>query len=217
MVTYAERDLMVARSTEQSKNRWKTTVLKVEKELSKPRYRKITDGLVIGFFIFVIVGPIINIFSTVIVSFGEIEANVFNDPLTGDLQWQIMGTVLLRSFWIAALAVLIDVIIGLPMAILLTRFEFRGKNLLDAMVDLPLAVPTSALGFSVLLFWGSRFGIAGLFGLDVGFLSAGPALILFTHVIFTYPFIVRSLKIVLQETPKVYEDAATTLGAPGLE
>jgi thiamine transport system permease protein len=175
----------------------------------------LTDGIVIGFFIFVIIGPIFNIFSTVFGSWGEIQSKVFNDPLTGDLQWQIMGTVLLRSFWIAGLAVLIDVIIGLPMAILLTRFEFRGKQFLDAMVDLPLAVPTSALGFSVLLFWGSRFGIAGLFGLDVGLLSAGPLLILITHVIFTYPFIVRSLKIVLQETPKVYEDAATTLGAPG--
>jgi len=200
----------------QEKNRWTTKLIAVEKELSKPRYRKLTDGIVIGFFIFVIIGPIFNIFSTVVVSYWEIQSNVFNDPLTGDLQWQIMGTVLLRSFWIAGLAVLIDVIIGLPMAILLTRFEFRGKQFLDAMVDLPLAVPTSALGFSVLLFWGSRFGIAGLFGLDVGFFSAGPLLILITHIIFTYPFIVRSLKIVLQETPKVYEDAATTLGAPGL-
>ncbi len=206
---------MAAKRTEQGKNRWKTSVLKVEKELSKPRYRKIFDCFIIGFFIFVIVGPIFNIFSTVFLSFEEIQSSVFNDSLIGDLQWQIMGTVLLRSFWIAGFAVLIDVIIGLPMAILLTRFEFRGKTFLDAMVDLPLAVPTSALGFSVLLFWGSRFGIAGLFGLDVGFLSAGPTLILMTHVIFTYPFIVRSLKIVLQETPKVYEDAATTLGAPG--
>ncbi len=206
---------MVDQSNEPVKNRLKTGILKVEKELSKPRYRKISDGLVIGFFIFVIIGPIFNIFSTVIGSFGEIQSTVFSDPLIGDLQWEIMGAALSRSFIIAALAVLIDVIIGIPMALLLTRFEFRGKQALDAMVDLPLAVPTSALGFSVLLYWGSRFGIAGLFGLDTGIFSTGPALILMTHVIFTYPFIVRSLKIVLQETPKVYEDAATTLGAPG--
>ncbi|OLS14823.1 MAG: Molybdenum transport system permease protein ModB [Promethearchaeota archaeon CR_4] len=199
----------------QEKNQWNTKVLAVEKELSKPRYRKIMDAITIGFFIFVIIGPIINIFSTVFVSWDEIQSSVFNDSLTGDLQWQIMGTALIRSFCIAGLAVVIDLIIGLPMAILLTRFEFRGKNFLDAMVDLPLAIPTSALGFSVYLFWGSPSGIAGLFGLDVGFFSPGPMLILITHVIFTYPFIVRSLKIVLQETPKVYEDAATTLGAPG--
>lgn len=206
---------MAVQTTERGKNRWKTRILNVEKELSKSRYRKLADAIVIGFFIFVIIGPIFNIFSTVIISWGQIQSTVFNDPLIGDLQWEIMGTVLLRSFWIAGLAVLIDIIIGLPMAILLTRFEFRGKRLLDAMVDLPMAVPTSALGFSVMIFWGSRFGISGLFGSEVGLLSAGPLLILITHVIFTYPFIVRSLKIVLQETPKVYEDAATTLGAPG--
>lgn len=198
-----------------SKNKFKSTILSVERELSKPRYRRLSDILVIGFFIIVIIGPIINIFSTVFLSWGEVQQKVFDDPLTGDLQWKIMQTALLRSFQIAALAVLIDFIIGFPMAIILTRFEFKGKRILDAMVDLPLAVPTSALGFSISIFWGTKYGLAGLFGLETGFFSPGPMMILVTHVIFTYPFIVRSMKIVLQETPKLYEDAATSLGAPG--
>ena len=198
-----------------SKNQWKTAILATEKELSKPRYRKISDAVVIGFFVFVIIGPIFNIFSTIITSTNQINSTVFNDPLTGAFQWQLMGSVLLRSFWIAGLAVLIDIIIGIPMAIILTRNEFRGKQLLDTMVDLPLTVPTSALGVSIYLFWGTNNGLAGLFGLNTGFFSPGLVLIVILHVVFTYPFIVRSIKVVLLETPKILEDAATTLGASG--
>ncbi|MHA1733068.1 MAG: ABC transporter permease [Promethearchaeota archaeon] len=205
----------MANHSETNKNKFKSLVLNVEKELSKKRYRVLSDALVVGFFVLVVMGPIVNIFSTVFSSFGEIRSKVFDDPLTGDLQWQLMLAALSRSFQIAALAVVVDFIIGFPMAIILTRFEFRGKRFLDAMVDLPIAVPTSALGFSISIFWGTRWGFAGLFGLDTGFFSPGPMLILFTHVVFTYPFIVRSMKIVLQETPRVYEDAATSLGAPG--
>ncbi|GAB4330430.1 MAG: hypothetical protein Kow0069_38040 [Promethearchaeota archaeon] len=197
------------------KDRLKTALLSLEKALSKPRYRKLSDALVVGFFVVVVLGPVINIFTTVFSSIGEVRSQVFDDPLTGDYQWRLMVGALARSFQIAALAVAIDFLVGFPMAILLARFEFRGKRLLDAMVDLPLAVPTSALGLSISLFWGTRWGLASLFGLESGFFSPGPSLILVTHVIFTFPFLTRSLKVVLQETPKVYEDAASTLGAPG--
>ncbi|MFX1479272.1 MAG: ABC transporter permease [Promethearchaeota archaeon] len=87
---------------------------------------------------------------------------------------------------------------------ILTRYEFRGKKLLDALVDLPMAVPTSALGFSVLLFW-------ALFGIEPGL-----TLIILGHIVFTFPYIVRNMKIVLEKTATLYEDAARTLGASGI-
>ncbi|MFW9942440.1 MAG: ABC transporter permease, partial [Candidatus Thorarchaeota archaeon] len=108
------------------------------------------------------------------------------------------------SFSIAAIAVGIDIVIGFPISIILTRYNFRGKKILDALVDLPMAVPTSALGFSVLLFW-------GLFGIEPGF-----SLIIFGHIVFTLPYIVRNMKIVLEKADTLYEDAARTLGAPGI-
>ncbi|MFX1428144.1 MAG: ABC transporter permease, partial [Promethearchaeota archaeon] len=83
------------------------------------------------------------------------------------------------------------------------RYNFRGKKILNALVDLPMAVPTSALGFSILLFW-------GLFGVEPGF-----SLIILGHIIFTFPYIVRNMKIVLEKVDTLYEDAARTLGAPG--
>jgi thiamine transport system permease protein len=177
--------------------------LKIDRFFSKPIYRKSLDTIVIIFFGLVIIGPIINIFSTIFLNIPSINQDVFNDELLGNLQWLNILSSLGYSFTIAAIAVGIDIIIAFPISIILTRYNFRGKKILDAMVDLPMAVPTSALGFSVLLFW-------GIFGIEPGF-----TLILLGHIVFTFPYIVRNLKIVLEKTSTLYEEAAQTLGASG--
>jgi len=178
--------------------------LRLERHFSKPTYRKVLDGVTIVFFILVIIGPVINIFSTLFLNLPTINNNVFNDELIGDLHWQNMLRALGTSFSIATIAVIIDILIAFPVAIILTRYNFRGKKILDALVDLPMAVPTSALGFSVLLFY-------GIFGINPGF-----ELIILGHVVFTFPYIVRNLKIVLEKTDTLYEDAARSLGASGI-
>ncbi len=177
--------------------------LKLDRFFSKPIYRKSLDTIVILFFILVIIGPIINIFSTIFFNIPAINEDVFNDPLLGNLQWINILKALGNSFSIAAIAVGIDIIIAFPISIILTRYNFRGKKILDAMVDLPMAVPTSALGFSIMLFW----GISGI--------TPGFTLIILGHVVFTFPYIVRNMKIVLEKTATLYEDAARTLGASG--
>ncbi|MBD3194202.1 MAG: ABC transporter permease subunit [Candidatus Lokiarchaeota archaeon] len=178
--------------------------LKTERYFSKPKYRKILDGITISFFVLVIIGPIINIFSTILLNIPSISHDVFNDELIGALQWYNILESLSVSFTIASVAVIFDIIIALPISIILTRYNFRGKKFLDAIVDLPMAVPTSALGFSVLLFW-------RLFGINPGY-----TLIIFGHIVFTFPYIVRNMKIVLEKSSVLYEDAARTLGAPGI-
>ncbi|MGB5911322.1 MAG: ABC transporter permease subunit, partial [Promethearchaeia archaeon] len=178
--------------------------LKIERFFSKPIYRKSLDSITIAFFVLVIIGPIINIFSTIFLNIPSISEDVFNDGLIGNLQWLNILNSLGVSFSIAAIAVAIDLVIAFPISIILTRYNFRGKKILDALVDLPMAVPTSALGFSVLLYW-------GIFGVEPGY-----ALIIFGHVVFTFPYIVRNMKIVLEKADVLYEDAARTLGAPGI-
>jgi len=178
--------------------------LRFDRFFSKPKYRKTLDSITIIFFALVIIGPIINIFLTIFLNIPAINERVFNDPLLGDLQWLNILNALGASFSIAGLAVAFDLIIAFPTAIILTRYKFRGKKILDALVDLPMAVPTGALGFSVLLFW-------GIFGVDPGF-----NLILLAHIVFTLPYIVRNMKIVLEKTDTLYEDAARTLGASGI-
>jgi len=178
--------------------------LKIDRFFSKPIYRKGLDTITIIFFLLVIVGPIINIFSTLFLNIPAIRNDVFADDLLGNLQWINILSSLGYSFSIAAIAVGVDIIIAFPISIILTRYNFRGKKILDALVDLPMAVPTSALGFSVLLFW-------GVFGVEPGF-----SLIIFGHIVFTFPYIVRNMKIVLEKSNTLYEDAARTLGASGV-
>ncbi|MFW9945255.1 MAG: ABC transporter permease [Candidatus Odinarchaeota archaeon] len=178
--------------------------LKIERYFSKPIYRKSLDSITIAFFVLVIIGPIINIFSTIFLNIPSISEDVFNDDLIGNLQWLNILNSLGVSFSIAAIAVAVDLVIAFPISIILTRYNFRGKKILDALVDLPMAVPTSALGFSVLLYW-------GIFGVEPGY-----ALIIFGHIVFTFPYIVRNMKIVLEKADVLYEDAARTLGAPGI-
>ncbi|MBD3255130.1 MAG: ABC transporter permease subunit, partial [Candidatus Lokiarchaeota archaeon] len=177
--------------------------LKFDRFFSKPVYRKSLDAITIGFFILVIIGPIVFIFLTIFLNLPTINKQVFHDELLGDLKWQMILQSLLISFIIAAIAVAIDLIIAFPTAIVLTRYNFKGKEIIDAMVDLPMAVPTGALGFSILLFW-------GIFGIE-----PGVNLILMGHIVFTFPYIVRNMKIVLEKADVLYEDAARTLGAPG--
>ena len=177
--------------------------LRIDRFFSKPAYRKSLDAITIIFFILVVIGPIINIFSTIFLNIPKIYHDVFNDELLGNLQWLNILRGLGTSFSIATVAVIFDLLIAFPTAIILTRYEFKGKKILDALVDLPMAVPTSALGFSVLLFW-------GIFGIEPGYF-----LIILGHIVFTFPYIVRNMKIVLEKTAVLYEDAARTLGAPG--
>ncbi len=108
------------------------------------------------------------------------------------------------SFLIAGVAVVFDIIFGIPMAMYIARQRntILGK-ILDNMVNIPLIVPTTALGFSLALFWGS---------LNVGS-SWGLVLVIFGHIAFTYPLIVRNITGAVEEVDQSYEEVAMTLGA----
>ncbi|MFQ6124779.1 MAG: ABC transporter permease [Candidatus Heimdallarchaeota archaeon] len=187
---------------------------KLEQRISTKPFSKAADTVTILFFFGFILAPIFGLFATVFLNWETVTKFVFNDKILGNQAWQITLTALKHSFQIAFVVMIIDIIIGLPMALILARYDFRGKEILDSFVDIPMAVPTSALGFSVYLFWGSPDGLANLLGLDKGLLSYGPILIIMAHVVFTYPYIVRSLKAVIQDVDLEIELAARTLGAP---
>lgn len=118
-----------------------------------------------------------------------------------------MGNALFNSFSIAFLVVVVDVIFGVPLAWVLARYRIKHKRYLNFLIDMPLVIPTAALGFSVALFWG---------GEGVGLLSKGYWMIFAVHAAFTYPYIVRTLTAAIEEIDATYEIAARTLGAPPL-
>ena len=117
------------------------------------------------------------------------------------------------SLQVAAVVTVFDIIVGVPIAWILARYEFRGKNILDTMVDMPMAVPTSALGFSIYLFWGTNNGLSRLFNSQVGFVSQGTLLIILAHVAFTFPYVTRSIKGIITDLDLNLEKAGKTLGA----
>lgn len=113
----------------------------------------------------------------------------------------------------AALATLFNAVYGFALAYVLVRFRFPGRRLLDALVDLPFAIPTAVAGIALTtLFAGNGWFGAPLeaLGIEVAYTPLGIAVAMaFTSL----PFVVRTLQPVLQDLDPAIEEAAATLGA----
>jgi molybdate transport system permease protein len=115
-----------------------------------------------------------------------------------------------------------SVVFGLPLAVLtawvLTRRRFAGRTLLDALVHLPLVLPPVAVGYVLLVLFGTR-GVIGsrlerLFGIELVFNRNGAAL---ATAVMSFPLMVRAIRISLETVDRGLEDAARTLGAGALD
>jgi sulfate/thiosulfate transport system permease protein len=123
------------------------------------------------------------------------------------------------AFWltleVAAIAVVVNTIFGVVMALALARGKFRAKWLLDTVIDLPFAISPVVVGLSLVLVYGTN----GWFGqslADAGIqvIFSVPGIVLAT-VFVTLPFVVREVTPVLREIGDDQEQAASTLGANG--
>ena len=116
---------------------------------------------------------------------------------------------------IAAIAVPINTIFGVGCALLLVRSKFRGKALLNAVIDLPFAISPVVIGLSLILVYG-RFGWFGgwLFDQGIQVIFSVPGMVLATMFV-SLPFVVREVVPVLHEIGDEQEQAARTLGANG--
>jgi sulfate transport system permease protein len=117
------------------------------------------------------------------------------------------------SFGTALIAGLINVVMGLILAWVLVRYDFPGKRLADAAVDLPFALPTAVAGIALATVYGPHGWVGGLFsplGVKIAYTPLG---ILIALVAVGLPFIVRSVQPVLQDFDAEVEEAARTLGA----
>src|SRR6476620_10277780 len=114
---------------------------------------------------------------------------------------------------VAAIAVPLNTIFGVGCALLLVRTNFRGKTLINAIIDLPFAISPVVIGLALLLVY-SRTGWFGPWldanGFQVAF--AVPGIVLAT-IFVTLPFVVREVVPVLHEIGDEQEQAARTLGA----
>jgi sulfate transport system permease protein len=108
---------------------------------------------------------------------------------------------------IAAIAVPCNAVFGVACAWALARYDFRGKRLVDALVDLPFAVSPVVVGLALVLVWG-RDGWLG----STSVIFSTPGMVLAT-IFVSLPFVVREVEPVLREEGTDQEQAAHTLGA----
>lgn len=122
------------------------------------------------------------------------------------------------SFGTALLAAAINVPFGVLVAWILVRYSFPGKRVIDAMVNLPFALPTAVAGISLAAIYGPKgwFGapILAWTGIKIAYTQLG---ILVALIFVGLPFVVRTVQPVLEDLDLEYEEAAASLGASRLQ
>jgi sulfate transport system permease protein len=117
------------------------------------------------------------------------------------------------SFGGALIAAMINVVAGLLVAWVLVRYEFPGRKLFDAIVDLPFALPTAVAGIALTAIYAPN-GLIGQFlkpwGIKVAFTPLG---VVVAMVFIGLPFVVRTVQPVLQDLEVEHEEVAVSLGA----
>jgi sulfate/thiosulfate transport system permease protein len=121
------------------------------------------------------------------------------------------------TFGASLIAALVNLVFGLLVAWVLVRYKFPGKRIVDALVDLPFALPTAVAGISLTALLAGN-GWVGQFleplGIKLAFTPAGVVIAL---IFIGLPFVVRTVQPVLEDTEKELEEAATSLGATRLQ
>jgi len=149
-----------------------------------------------------------------VIVFGEAFARgwqVYIDSITEPAAAHAIKLTLLA----AAIAVPCNVIFGLGASWAIAKFQFRGKQLLITLIDLPIAVSPVIAGLCFMLLFGAR-GWWGewLNDHDIAVMFAVPGIVLAT-IFITFPFVARELIPLMQEQGREQEEAALTLGASG--
>ncbi len=172
-----------------------------EKKISYKKAAWSRNGIALFVFLFVILIP------SMFVALPAFQAIVNGTPLiqafSGTGIWGSFWQSLLLSYSLAGIVTILGIILGIPIAILLARKTF-GKwpsAILDSLINVPIIVPSIALGVSLKFFWQ---GIPGM----PEFL-----LLIFAHLAITYPYFVRSMSSAMERISIDMEEAARTLGA----
>jgi sulfate/thiosulfate transport system permease protein len=117
------------------------------------------------------------------------------------------------TFGASLIAALVNVVFGLLVAWVLVRYSFPGKKIVDALVDLPFALPTAVAGISLTALLADNGWIGQYFaplGIQLAFNPNGVVIAL---IFIGLPFVVRTVQPVLEDTEKELEEAASSLGA----
>ncbi len=166
-------------------------------------------GLTLGFSLFylslIVLIPLSGLFVKTSTLSGEQFWTLVTDPRAIASYQLSVGASLLGA--------LINGLFGSIIAWVLVRYRFPGRSIVDALVDLPFALPTAVAGITLTAIYASNGWIGRYlepFGIKVAFTPLG-VLVALTFI--GLPFVVRTVQSVLQDLDKEVEEAATTLGA----
>jgi sulfate/thiosulfate transport system permease protein len=165
-------------------------------------------GIALGYLFALLLIPVILIFFK---AFEDGVGHAIDAVTTPDALHAFYLTVL-----IAAIAVPLNTVFGIACALVLVRHKFRGKAILNGLIDLPFAVSPIVIGLSLVLVYGSVDGWFGPWLAEQGIqvIFSVPGMVLAT-IFVSLPFVVREVAPVLQEIGDDQEQAAATLGANG--
>ena len=166
-------------------------------------------GLTLGFTVFylslIVLIPLSGLFiKTSALSWGQFGETITTSRAIASYQ---------LTFGASLIGALINGLFGSIIAWVLVRYRFPGRAVIDALVDLPFALPTAVAGITLAAIYASNGWLGrylDLFGIKVAFTPLG-VLVALTFI--GLPFVVRTVQPVLQDLDKEVEEAATTLGA----
>ena len=140
-------------------------------------------------------------------AFEAISTDTLPKSLSGAGVWGEYWQGLILSYSLGAVVTVLNIIIGLPMAIIVARRKFGTlpSAILDVLVNIPLIVPSIALGVSLAIFWKENFAFIPEIWL-----------LIFAHLAITYPYFVRSMSAAVERISLDLEEASRTLGAKPL-
>ena len=175
-----------------------------ERKLSYSKAASSRDSITLLIFFAIVLIP------SLFVALPALQA-IFTDTLPKSLSgagvWGEYWQSLLLSYFLGAVVTILNVIIGLPMAIIVARRKLGAlpSAVLDVLVNVPLVVPSIALGVSLAIFWKANF-------------ASMPEMVvlIFAHLAITYPYFVRSMSAAVERISPDLEEAARTLGAKPL-
>jgi ABC-type spermidine/putrescine transport system permease subunit II len=171
-----------------------------ERRLSDFKVKAFRDSISNLVFIVIVLIPSLFIILPVI---GALTGGTLNQAIAGTGVWQGYWQSLLLSYAIATVVTLLNVVLSLPIAVLIARKGWGGSasTALDVLSNVPLIVPSIALGASMGIFWGYFAFVPEV------------ALIIFAHLSITYPYFVRTMVGAIERVTMDLEEASRTLGA----
>jgi len=171
-----------------------------ERRLSGKNFALSRNAVTLTMFFFIVLLP--SLFVALPTVFA-ITNGTLGQALSSTGIWQGYWQSLIISYLVGAAATLINVFLGLPMAILIARKRagaFSSK-ILDVLINVPLIVPSIALGASMSFFWSNFAFIPEI------------ALLIFAHIAITYPYFVRAMASAIERISMDLEEASRILGA----